>query len=99
MENDQLETKQETKNTGNEIKLTSQFLNIGLGVVALILWIIIKVCVGFGVVANGLYGVLSLMVYACSFCGTVWAYVRNKKLTLELVLNAGILLLALCFLV
>ena len=92
MENNEQEAKQ-----GVELRLTSQFLNAMLGVIALILWIITRVCVSFGVAPGVFTGIMSLLIFSLTFCGTVWAYVRNKKPTLELVLNAGILLLALCF--
>ena len=88
------EVKQEPKET-KEIHLSMKFINLCLAGIALVLVILYRVLLNFGVYNGVLHGIMAIVVYGLPLFGLVWAYMRDKKPTFEFWANTIVLSLAL----
>ena len=65
---------------------------------AIALFIITKVVINFGGGSAVFYGIMTIAIYATSFVGVLYVYVKEKKPTMEWWFNVVALILALAFL-
>lgn len=88
---------QQTNESKKEIKLTASLLYMFFALISLALFVIVKICAHFGVIAPAFYGVFAIFIYCLPFVGMVLSYLGSKKLSPEFWANLGVLALALAF--
>ena len=77
------------------IEIGSQMIIGMFAILAALLMIVYKVYWNFN--ASTFAGIMSLLICLLTFSGVIWAYLRNKKFSLELGLNLGLFLVAIAF--
>lgn len=90
------EAQEETK-VSKEIKFNASFLYMLFAVIALALFVIVRICLHFGVAEPVFYGIFAIIIYCLPFVGMVLSYIGAKKLSAEFWANLGVLALALAF--
>ena len=88
-----MEEKKETK----VFNMSMQLLNAIIAFAALVLFVICKICFNFGVASGIFYGIMSIFIYALSLGAAVWAYLRDKKITFELIFSLAVFVIAIVF--
>ena len=79
------------------MNLSMQTINALVAFAALLLFVICKICFNFGVFDGVFYGVMSIFIYFMSLGAAVWAYLRDRKITFELIFSLAVFLLAVIF--
>lgn len=98
----------EDKNITNEEKVKNAFkkdsvtfnvqtLYAFMGVCALVLYAIAKICINFGAMSATLMGIMSIFIYGLSFAGLVLAYLKDKQATFAVGINLAVFLIALIY--
>ena len=89
---------EEEKNKQVQLSVPEKLFNALFAIVAIVLFIITRVVLNFGGGSSAFYGIMSMLIYAVSFFGVVFVYIRTQKPTPEWWLNVITLALALAFL-
>jgi len=88
---------EEKKEEGKAFILSTQMINALLAFCALVLFVICKICFNFGVMSGIFYGVMSIFIYLLSLGAAVWAYLRDRKISFELIFSLSVFVLAIVF--
>lgn len=92
------ENKEEIKEPEQKQFSIVKMVNLLLPCVALLLFVVVKICMHFGVASTVFYGIMSIFAYSLTLAAAIWAYVREHKLTTDLWFCLAVfLVLALCF--
>lgn len=89
----EVEVKEEAK--VNEIKFSASSLFMMLGLIAVVILVISKILINFGVFNSALYGIVGIIVYSLPLAGALLAFLQNKKPNCVVWLNLAVLALAL----
>ena len=81
-----------------QVSISEKMFNALFAIVSVILFMITKIVFHFGGGSAVFYGIMTIAIYAISFVGVLYVYVKEKKPTMEWWLNVGALVLALAFL-
>ena len=76
------------------LKVTARMVNALIGAVAMFLFVIETICLSFAVTSPVFYGVMNIFVFLLSFCGFLWAYLRERKPSFEMWLNLAVFVFA-----
>ncbi|HAJ77739.1 MAG TPA: hypothetical protein DCO89_01550 [Clostridiales bacterium] len=84
-----------------QIRISQSTIAVCMALFALFLFVICKILMAFGVGSRTLYGIFSIFMYGLPIAGSMWSYLKTKKLSFEFWLNVavfGLVVIGLMFL-
>ena len=81
-----------------QVSISEKLFNALFAIVAVSLFMITKIVIAFGGGSAVFYGIMTIAIYATSFIGVLYVYVKEKKPTMEWWFNVVVFVLALAFL-
>ena len=84
----------EENKEGKSFSLSTQMIIALMAFAALALFVICKICLNFGVYNGIFYGIMSIFIYALSLGAAAWAYLRDKKISFELIFSLSVFVVA-----